>query len=109
MTTARVFTTPVRATFEPRRHRIYGTVNELGVKGSYPVRLFDRKTAQFIKQTWSNAAGEYAFNYIPYKDAGYFVVAHDYGANPSPYAGIMDYVTPERMATYPTPTFSWNI
>ncbi len=87
---------------------IQGTVNELGVKGVYRVRLFDRQTAQLVRETWSNNAGNYVFNWLPHKPAGFFAVAHDHGLEPSPYAGIMDYISPEQMTTFPDATFAWR-
>jgi len=76
--------------------RITGTVTELGVSGSYRVRLFDRSSARCIYETWSSSGGAYTFNYIADRPNGYFVVAHDRGANPLN-AAIADLVTPEPM------------
>lgn len=77
-------------------YRILGTVTELGLAGSYRVRLFERESGRLIRETWSNTAGTYAFNNIAYRANGYFVVAYDHGDNPLN-AAIADLVTPESM------------
>ena len=77
--------------------KITGIVYELGVAGSYRVRLFDRKSGVCVSETWSSANGAYTFNNIAYKYKGYFVVAFDHGVNARPEAGIVDLVTPELM------------
>ena len=38
-------------------YRITGTVDELGVAGSYRVRLYDRRTGMLIQEKWSQANG----------------------------------------------------
>lgn len=76
--------------------RITGEVSELGVLGSYPVRLFDRASGQLLRETWSATSGAYAFNYLCHLAQGYFAVAHDYGDNPLN-AAIADLITPEPM------------
>lgn len=77
-------------------HRITGTVTELGAVGAYRVRLFDRKTALCIRETWSAADGVYAFEHLAYQANGYFAVAFDHGASPLN-AAIADLITPEPM------------
>ncbi len=77
-------------------YQIIGTVDELGVSGSYRVRLFDRQSARCVRETWSAADGSYAFPYIAYRDKGYFAIAHDHGDNPGR-ADVVDYVSPEIM------------
>lgn len=77
-------------------YRITGNVDELGVYGSYRVRLFERKSGRFIRETWSAADGSYAFNYIAYRPNGYFAIAFDHGDNPLN-AAIADLITPEPM------------
>ncbi len=77
-------------------YRIVGNVSELGVLGSYRVRLFDRKSARCIHGTWSADNGAYAFNNIAYRANGYFVIAYDHGQFPLN-AAIADLVTPEPM------------
>lgn len=77
-------------------YRVRGTVTELGVAGSYRVRLFDRLSSRCIRETWSAADGSYSFPYIAYRDKGYTVVAHDHGDGPHN-AAIADLVTPEPM------------
>jgi len=77
-------------------YRITGNVDELGVAGSYRVRLFDRVSGRCIRETWSNTAGAYAFNNIAYRYQGYFVVAFDHSDNPLN-AAIADLITPELM------------
>lgn len=76
--------------------RIVGAVTELGVDGTYRVRLHDRKTARCLRETWSAADGSYAFHYIAHRPNGYYVIAFDHGANPLN-AAIADLVTPEPM------------
>lgn len=76
--------------------RIAGTVTEQGVAGSYRVRLYDRKSARCLRETWSASDGSYTFNYLAYRPNGYYVVAFDRGENPTN-AAIADLVTPEPM------------
>jgi hypothetical protein len=76
--------------------RIVGTVTELGVPGAYRVRLYDRRTALLARESWSDSSGNYAFNFIAYRDKGYFAVAHDNDGNPLN-AAIADLITPEPM------------
>ena len=76
--------------------QIVGTVTELGVAGSYRVRLYNRVSAKLIREIWSATDGSYAFTGIAYRPNGYFVIAHDHGANPLN-AAIADLVTPEPM------------
>jgi hypothetical protein len=75
-------------------YRVTGVVDELGVLGRYQIRLFDRRTGAPLRETWSAADGSYAFNYIRYRAADYFAVAHDHGASPQN-AAIADLITPE--------------
>ncbi|HSA48252.1 MAG TPA: hypothetical protein P5552_17400 [Candidatus Competibacteraceae bacterium] len=77
-------------------YRIAGTVTELGVAGSYRVRLFDRLTSRCIGQTFSAADGSYSFPYIAYRANGYYAIAFDHGDNPLN-AAIADLITPEPM------------
>lgn len=77
-------------------YRITGTVDELGTAGAYRVRLFDRRSARCIRETWSAANGSYAFDWIAFRDKGYFVVAYDHGDSPVN-AAIADLITPEPM------------
>ena len=76
--------------------RIVGTVTELGVPGAYRVRLYDRRTALLVREAWSDSNGNYAFNFIAYREDGYFAVAHDNDGNPLN-AAIADLITPEPM------------
>lgn len=78
------------------QHRITGTVTELGAPGAYRVRLFDRRSAICIRETWSAADGAYAFNHLANQPNGYFAVAFDHGDNPLN-AAIADLITPEPM------------
>lgn len=77
-------------------YRIRGAITEIGVVGSYRVRLFDRQSGRRIRETWSAPDGSYSFPYIAYRHRGYFVVAYDYGDNPLN-AAVADLVTPEPM------------
>ncbi len=77
--------------------QIKGTVTELGIAGSYLVRLFDRQSARCIGETWSSAEdGSYLFDNIAYLLNGYFAIAFDHGDNPLN-AAIADLITPEPM------------
>jgi hypothetical protein len=78
------------------QYRIKGVVDELGIVGRYRVRLFDRRSARCIRETWSAADGSYEFDWIAYRDKGYFIVAYDHGENPLN-AAIVDLITPESM------------
>lgn len=77
-------------------HRIVGKVSELGVFGTYKVRLFLRNQPICIRQVFSAANGDYAFNNIAYIPNGYMVIALDHGENPLN-AAIADLITPEPM------------
>jgi hypothetical protein len=77
-------------------YRVAGTVDELGVPGRYRVRLFDRRSGRLVRETWSDAAGAYAFENIAYRAEGYFAVAFDHGASPQN-AAVADLMTPEPM------------
>ena len=72
-------------------------VSELGVPGSYRIRLFDRQSARLIRELWSNTDGTYAFNNIAYRNQGYFLVAHDHTI-PLHNSAISDFVTPTPMS-----------
>lgn len=90
---ARVDAAPAPATGP---YRIAGTVDELGVAGAYLVRLYRRSDGALMGETWSDAAGTYAFSSLPFIAEGYYVAAFDHGDNPVN-AAIADYVTPELM------------
>lgn len=87
---------PVLDIVDGGHYRIADNVSRLGVIGRYRVRLFDRRTARVIRETWSGSNGFYAFNNIAYRAAGYFVVAFDHSNTPVN-AAIGDYITPEPM------------
>ena len=48
------------------------------------------------REMWSDSNGNYAFNFIAYREDGYFAVAHDNDGNPLN-AAIADLITPEPM------------
>jgi hypothetical protein len=75
------------------RYRIVGTVDELGTPGRYRVRLFERASSRCIRETWSDEAGHYAFEWLAYREEGYFLIAYDSGDAPLN-ASIRDRVTP---------------
>lgn len=77
-------------------YQIHGTVTEMGVAGSYRVRLFLRRTGILLRETWSAEDGTYRFSGLPALDQGYFAVAFDNSANPLN-AAIADLITPEPM------------
>lgn len=77
-------------------YRIYGTVDELGQLGSYRVRLFDRVSGRLLREQFSDADGNYSFQYLANRPQGYILVAHDHGADPLN-AAISDLVSPEPM------------
>lgn len=56
---------------------IQGVVTIENIPGSRRVRLFDKSTGLFIKETWSSATGEYTFSNLD-GSREYFVVAHDH-------------------------------
>lgn len=85
-----------RDTVDGGPYRVRGAVTELGVAGPYRVRLFERRDARCIRETWSAADGSYSFVDIAYRYQGYFVVAYDHGDSPHN-AAIADLVTPEPM------------
>lgn len=78
--------------------RIAGTVDRLGVAGRYHVSLHLRRSGRKIRETMSDAAGNYAFERIPYRtgECSYFVAAFDHSDNPLN-AAISDLITPEPM------------
>lgn len=78
-------------------YKITGTVTELGIVGSYIVKLFDRKTGRVIRKTLSRSSdGYYEFLNLHHQINGYFAVAFDHGDNPLN-AAIADLITPEPM------------
>lgn len=78
-------------------YQIAGTVDRLGVVGSYRVALFDRASGRYIRETTSSAHGAYTFTSLQYRASGYFVVAFD-THEPLLNAAIADLVTPEPMS-----------
>lgn len=85
-----------RDIYDGGAYQITGTVTELGLVGSYQVRLFDRQSGRYLRETWSGADGSYRFPYVAYRESGYFAIAYDHGDNPLN-AAIADYLTPELM------------
>lgn len=77
-------------------YKIVGTVDRLGLVGSYRVALFDRRRGSYIRETTSAANGAYSFTNLEYRANGYFVVAFDSSGTPLN-AAIADLVTPEAM------------
>jgi hypothetical protein len=75
--------------------RIAGSVTRLGVPGAHQVLLYVRGLMTPIRQTLSDADGQYAFEYLD-QTVSYFVVAFDNTDNPVN-AAISDYITPEPM------------
>lgn len=86
-----------RDIYDGGSYRIIGNVSELGISGSYRVRLFDRQSARCIRGTWSDVSGAYVFNNLAYRPNGYFTIAYDHGDNPLN-AAIADLITPELMS-----------
>lgn len=78
------------------QYQITGTVTELGVAGDYVIRLYDRSSGRYLRQTVSAADGSYAFPYLAYRQNGYFAIAFDHGNNPLN-AAIADLITPNLM------------
>jgi hypothetical protein len=74
-------------------YKISGVVDKLGVVGVKRVRLIERRTNRLVREVWSNAFGEYLFDYIVYQYQGYYVIAMDHGASLEN-AVIADFVTP---------------
>jgi hypothetical protein len=75
---------------------IANTASRLGVPGRYRVRLFERRTGRCLRETWSDAAGAYAFANLAYRDNGYFLVAFD-DSGDRVNAAISDLWTPDPM------------
>lgn len=62
------------------RHRIVGTVKQVGTPNQpveRRVRLFRMRDGIFIRETWSDAAGNYRFEWIDGAET-YFVVSYDH-------------------------------
>lgn len=92
-----IIQTPIQSNPEfSGNYQIVGTVDRLGLAGSYKIRLFDRKTGICIGDTFSNSTGAYAFTGLSYRANRYFVVAYDHSGTPLN-AAIADLVTPEPM------------
>lgn len=72
----------MRSGFQTGPYRVPGNVYIDGtpdVPVSRRVRLFNRATAECVREVWSDAAtGAYAFEKLPMPADGYFVVAHDH-------------------------------
>lgn len=77
-------------------YRIVITVDEQGVVGPYPLRLFDRRSGRLVRSAWAGADGVCVFENIAYRLQGYFAIAMDHGADPEN-AAIADLITPELM------------
>jgi hypothetical protein len=77
--------------------RITDLVDRLGVLGRYRVRLHDRLTGRLLRETWSNAAGAYAFNWIADRPNGYTVVAFDHDPLDPKNAAVADLISPTPM------------
>lgn len=74
------------------RNKIVGTTDELGVRGSYLVRLYHQPSGQLVRQTVSDKNGDFQFDWI--SGDTFFCVAHD--DNHEPVNGALrDYLTPE--------------
>lgn len=79
---------------------IHSTVDRLGVPGRYPVRLYNRASGELLRESKSAAAdGAYQFQFLPYLERGYQVIALDDPATRSDpkNAAIADLMTPEAM------------
>lgn len=79
---------------------IHSTVDRLGVPGRYPVRLYNRASGALLRESKSNATtGGYQFQFLPYLERGYQVIALDDPATRSDpkNAAIADLMTPEAI------------
>lgn len=79
---------------------IHSTVDRLGVPGRYPVRLYNRASGALLRESKSDATtGGYQFQFLPYLERGYQVIALDDPATRSDpkNAAIADLMTPEAM------------
>lgn len=77
---------------------IADVVTELGIPGSYMVRLHTRIDGYPVRATYSaSGTGAYRFDRIAYRYKGYYVIAFDHGADPVN-AAIGDLITPEVMS-----------
>ena len=76
-------------------YRLQGEVDSLNFGVRYTVRLYDRQTGEFMRQSLSDpATGRYRFNHVPPADKGYFIVVHDDRSDPPLNAAVTDRVTP---------------
>lgn len=79
-------------------HRIVGTVKEKATPTNLPlarrVVLHDMRSGLPIAETWSDATGNYSFEYIT-NEYTYYVAAFDYENNYR--AVVADNLTPELM------------
>lgn len=79
---------------------LHGVVDRLGVPGRYPVRLYARASGELLRESKSAAAdGAYQFQFLPYLERGYKVIAmEDLATRSDPRnAAIADLITPELM------------
>lgn len=85
--------------YDGGRGQIVGTVREKSTPTNVPlrrkVRLFHELSGRFIRETWSDDAGNYAFTGID-PTQRYTVVSYDYLQNYR--AVIADNILPEVMA-----------
>lgn len=78
-------------------YRIRDYVSRIGIVGRYRVRLHLRNNGKIIRETFSDDAGLYVFEWIKYIENGYYVTAHDHTTGDLRNAAIADLVTPEPM------------
>lgn len=88
----------VRDTIDGGTGIIVGTVKEKATPSNLPlrrkVRLFHEFSGRFVRETWSNDAGDYVFTGID-RTQRYTVVSYDYLNNYR--AVIADNILPEAM------------
>ena len=97
---ARAFSPSVTTVIDASHYWIHHTVDRLGVPGRYPVRLYDRTSGALLRESKSaEADGAYQFEFLPYLERGYQVIALDDPATRSDpkNAAIADLMTPEAM------------
>lgn len=94
------FRPSVATVIDASHYWIHSTVDRLGVPGRYPVRLYNRASGALLKESKSDiVSGAYQFQFLPYLERGYQVIALDDPATRSDpkNAAIADLMTPEAM------------
>ncbi len=94
-TSVRHVSAPLRRAdiFDGGNFRLRGSVTVAGTAAARKVRLFDWRTGRLVREAWSDAAGQYGFDWIANRK--YLVIAHDHLAQYN--ATVADVVIPVAM------------